>query len=45
MLLAHVTDHIGDEIARKKQQGKERENAQKSFAMQQFHQCERISEG
>lgn len=38
MLLAHVTDDIGDEIAGKKQQGKERENAQESFVMQ-LHQC------
>jgi hypothetical protein len=42
MPLVHVTDCIGHQIARKKQQGKERENAKKSFVMQ-LHWAEPIS--
>jgi hypothetical protein len=44
MTEAHVTDRIGDEIAGEHQQGKERQNAQKSFAKHELHCAERISE-
>ena len=44
VLLVHVTDRINNEIAGEHQQGKERQNAQKSFARQELHCAERISE-
>jgi hypothetical protein len=44
MTEGHVTDCIGEEITGEQQQGKERQHAQKSFAIQELHRAERISE-
>ena len=43
MFLAHVTNGISDEIASEEQQGKERENSQKSFALKPVHCAKSIS--
>lgn len=39
--LNQANNCIGDQIAREQQQGKERENAQKSVASRKLHQCRR----
>jgi hypothetical protein len=44
MPLTQVSYCVGDEVAREQQHGKKRQTAQRSLAMRQLHQCERISE-